>query len=118
MHPFPPASELQFFVGKQLDDISLGHWQFYFRFDVGSINAASDIEHIDSTGVVRRHNTDEDRLGPLFVHHLIGQKVKDCVVEPFCLTLNFERDTLRIYSDDGPYECGQIYDETDQLTVF
>jgi hypothetical protein len=25
---------------------------------------------------------------------------------------------LRIYSDDGPYECGQIYDDSGQLIVF
>ncbi len=118
MHPFPPASDLQFLVGKQLEQICLGQWQFQFAFDVGSISVEGDLEHINSAGVVRCHNTDKDRLNPLFVHHLIGQKVKDCSVEPFCLTLTFERDTLRIYSDDGPYECGQIYDDANRLTVF
>ena len=118
MHPFPPASDLKFLVGKQLEHICLGYWQFNFAFEVGSISVESDVEHIDSEGVVRRHNTDEDRLSPLFIHHLIGQKVTGCEVEPFCLTLTFERDTLRIYSDDGPYECGQINDDAIRLTVF
>lgn len=118
MHPFPPASELQFLVGKQLEQICLGQWQFQLAFDVGSISVESDLEHVDSKGVVRLHNTDEDRLNSLFVHHLIGQKVTHCAVEPFCLTLTFERDTVRIYSDDGPYECGQIYDGVSRLTVF
>ncbi len=118
MHPFPPASDLHFLVGKQLENICLGYWQFQFAFNVGSIIVEGDLEHINSEGVVRRHNTDEDRLKPLFVHHLIGQKVVACVVEPFCLTLTFERDTLRIYSDDGLYECGQIYDDENRLTVF
>lgn len=118
MHPFPPASSLQFIVGKQLDNILLGYWQFQFAFDVGSIVVEGDVEHIDSQGMKHHHNSDDDRLKPLFIHHLIGQKVMACAVEPFCLTLTFERDTLRIYSDDGPYECGQIYDDADQLTVF
>ncbi len=118
MHPFPPASDLQFLVGKQLQQICLGQWQFQFAFDVGSISVEGDLEHINGEGVVRRHNTDNDRLNPLFVHHLIGQKVKEYAVEPFCLTLTFERDTLRIYSEDGPYECGQIYDDANRLTVF
>jgi hypothetical protein len=40
-------------------------------------------------------------------------------VEPFCLTVTFsEGDTLRVFSDEGPYECGQIYDEQGKLTVF
>ena len=118
MHPFPPASDLQFLVGKQLEKICMRYWQFHFDFDVGSITAGSDVEHVNSEGTVRRHNTDEDRLSPLFIHHLIGQKITGFAVESFCLTLTFERDTLRIYGDDGPYECGEIYDDANQLTVF
>lgn len=118
MHPFPPASDLQFLVGRQLELICLGLWQSQFAFDVGSISVEGDLEHVDSEGTVRRHNTDNDRPNPLFVHHLIGQKIMDLRVEPFCLTLKFERDILRIYSEDGPYECGQIYDDANQLTVF
>lgn len=118
MHPFPPASRLQFLLGKELVQIALGFWQFQFMFDVGSISVEGNFEHVDNQGLVRRYNTDEDRLKPLYVHHLLGQKVIDCAAEPFCLTLTFERDTLRIYSEDGPYECGQIYDEAGLLIVF
>lgn len=119
MYPFPPASELQFLVGKQLELISLGVFGFHFIFDKGSINVEDDLEHIDSEGVVRRHNTDADRSSPIYVHNLIGQKITLIFVEPFCLSLTFDQgDLLRIYSNVGPYECGQIYDEADQLTVF
>ena len=118
MHPFPPSPDLQFLVGKQLEQICLGQWQFHFSFDVGSISVEGDLEHVDRQGVVRRHNTDEDRTSALFVHLLIGQKVMACAVEPLCLTLTFEHDVLRIYSDDGPYECGQIYDDSGRLIVF
>jgi len=118
MRRFPPASDLQFLVGKELEQICLGLWQFQFRFDAGGISVEGALEHVDSNGVVRRHNTDEDRLKPLLVHHLIGQKVIDCAVEPFCLTLTFERDTLRVYSEDGPYEDGQIYDNAGVFVVF
>ena len=98
----------------------LGRVFFFFFLDarLSHQKAKEDPHPTLSAGVVRCHNTDKDRLNPLFVHHLIGQKVKDCSVEPFCLTLTFERDTLRIYSNDGPYECGQIYDDANRLTVF
>jgi hypothetical protein len=118
MHPFPPASELQFLVGKELEQISLGFWQFQFHFDKASLCVEGDLEHIDIDGVVRRHNTDADRLSPIYIHHLLGQKVRLISVEPFRLTLAFDRgDLLHIYSDEGQFECGQIY-ESDRLTVF
>jgi hypothetical protein len=119
MHPFPPRSALQFLIGKELEQICLGYWQFQFRFEVGSISVQGALEHIDSAGVVRCHNTDEDRLSPIFVHHLLGQKVCLVSVEPFCLTLSFDRgDVLRIHSDNGPFECGTIDNELGLLAVF
>jgi hypothetical protein len=119
MHSFPPASELQFLVGKQLELISLGAWQFHFTFGKGSISVEDDLEYIDSEGVVHRQNTEADRFSPIYVHRLLGQKITHISVEPFCLSLTFDRgDLLRIYSNVGPYECGQIYDEADKLTVF
>jgi len=119
MHPFPAASDLQFLVGKTLEQVCLGFWQFQFIFEKGSIRVESDLEHVDSEGVVRRHNTDADRLAPIYVHHLLGQTVRTAFVEPFCLTLTFARgDLLRIYSDQGQFECGQIYDDEGRLTVF
>lgn len=119
MHPFPATSDLQFLAGKTLEQVCLGSWQFQFVFDKGSINVEGDLEHIDSEGVVRRHNTDADRLAPIYFHHVLGQTVTAASVEPFCLTLTFAGgDVLRIYSDKGQFECGQIYDDQGRITVF
>jgi hypothetical protein len=119
MHPFPPAPDLQFLVGQELEWIGLGQWQIQLNFDKGRIAVEGDLEHVDKAGSVRRHNTDEDRLSPLFLHHLFGQRVQHISVEPFCLTLTFDGgDIIRIFSDEGIYECGQIYDEAGKLTVF
>lgn len=119
MHPFPAASDLQFLVGKTLEQVCLGYWRFDFVFDKGNIAVEGDLEHVDIEGAVRRHNTDEDRLAPIYVHHLLGQTVTTVSVEPFCLTLTFVRgDLLRIYSEQGKFECGQIYDDEGRLTVF
>ena len=119
MRPFPLASKLQFLVGNELEQICLGFWQFQFTFKSGHITVEGDLEHVDEAGAVRRHNTDADRVSPLCIHHLLGQKVRSVSVEDFCLTLAFERgDLLRIFSEEGPFECGQIYDDTGLMTVF
>jgi hypothetical protein len=119
MHPFPPTSELEFLIGKELQQVSLGYWSFSFSFDAGNICVEGDLEHIDSAGVLHRHNTDGDRLSPLYLHHLLGQSVQQITVEPLCLTLQFNRgDRLRIFSDEGQFECGQIYSDNGTLIVF
>lgn len=119
MRPFPPPAELQFLIGRELEQICLGTWQVQFLFDKASISVESDLEHIDKSGTLRRHNTDEDRLAPILLHHLIGQKIRLIEVEPLRLTLVFDRgDIIRILTEEGPYECGQIYDDANQLTVF
>lgn len=118
MHPFPRASELQFLLGKDLELISLGYWQIQFFFGECHIAVQGDLEHVDSEGRFRRHNSDETRLAPLCLHHLLGQAVREVTAEAYCLTLRFERgDLLRIFSDDGPYECGQIYPSSDPDTL-
>jgi hypothetical protein len=40
---------------------------------------------------------------------LVEQRIIAVDAEPFCLSLTFENGAqLRIFSDDGPYECGTI----------
>jgi hypothetical protein len=119
MHPFPPSSRLQFLVGKQLEQICLGRWRFDFQFEVGNVVVEGNLEHIDAAGAVHRHNTDADRTAPLYVQCLIGQKVNAVAAERNCLSLTFERgDQLRISSENGRFEDGQIYNETGTLIVF
>jgi len=119
MFPFPPVAELQFLVGMELDDICLKLHQFHFAFGTLKIDVGSDLEHIDKQGTARRHNTDADKLAPLYIHHLLGQKIRLVLVEEFRLTLAFDQgDLLRIYSNNELYECGEIYDETGSLIVF
>jgi len=119
MYPFPTASDLQFLVGKSLEHVRLGFWQFEFVFEKGSINVEGEFEHVDSQGVVRGHNTGVNRLAPIYVHHIPGQTVTTVSVEPFCLTLAFGRgDLLRIYSNEGQFACGQIYDDEGRLIPF
>jgi hypothetical protein len=119
MHRFPDISKFQFLFGNELLQICLGQWQIQLNFDKGRISIDSDLEHIDKNGTIRRHNTEEDRLSPLFIHRLLGQSVQTIESEPFCLVIGFDNgDTIRIFTDEGPYECGQIYDDSGLLIVF
>ncbi|MBA3878705.1 MAG: hypothetical protein C0500_03200 [Sphingobium sp.] len=119
MRDFPPAADLQFLIGKELESITLCCWSFHLLFDAGRITVEGDLEHVDSAGAVHRHNTDADRLGPLYVHHLIGQKVESVSVEPRCLTLAFNRgDILRVFSEEGPFEDGNITDAEGRTIYF
>jgi hypothetical protein len=119
MHPFPHAAEIQFLIGAELEQVCLGRWQVQFNFDKARICVEGDLEHVSKSGIVHRHNTDEDRLLPIYLHHLLGQKVHLIGVEPYCLLLTFDGgDIIRILSDEGPYECGQIYDEEGRIKVF
>ena len=119
MHPFPDASKLQFLVGKDLEQVCFGRWQIQFNFNGARIFAEGDVEHVDEAGAVRRHNTDDTRSAPLYLHHLLGQHVRMLDVEPFRLSLAFSGgDLIRIFSEEGPYECGQIQDSSGQITVF
>lgn len=119
MHPFPDTPKLHFLIGAELEQVCVGRWRIQFDFDKARISVEGELEHTDKGGTVRRHNTDEDRLAPFFLHHLFGQKIRLIEVEPFRLTLGFDGgDVIRILSDEGPYECGQIYDEDGRLMVF
>ncbi|MEO5774256.1 MAG: hypothetical protein ABIQ32_09085 [Sphingomicrobium sp.] len=119
MYAFPSASELDFLIGREMETVCIGSWVLNFGFGQVSLDVEGAIEHVDQDGTVRKHNTDEARRSPICLHHLLGQKVRTVDVEPFCLTLTFTRgDTLRVFSNEGPYECGQIYDEQGKVTVF
>lgn len=75
------------------------------------ITAEGCVEHIDETGNSHRHQDSDVRTGEaIYLHQLIQRPVTGIEVEPFCLSMTFEGGAiLRIYSDEGPYECGQIY---------
>ena len=119
MHPFPSAADLHFFVGKELQQICLGQWQVWLHFGgKAHISIEGGFEHVDKAGFVRSHNL-EERLAPICFRNLCGQKVRLVEVQKLRLTLAFDGgDLIRVHTDEGPYERGQIYDDKGDLTVF
>jgi hypothetical protein len=122
MHPFPASAELQFLVGEELGQVCLDPFSLQFHFDSRRhITVEGRIEHIDEAGVVHPHNCQVRNGAPICLHQLLQHKIASIDVQPFCLALIFDTGAiLRIFTDEGPYECGQIYqaDMRDGLIVF
>jgi hypothetical protein len=114
MHAFPPAEDLQFLVGDEIIQIALDPYSTQFRFARGSkILVEGEIEHIDASGLSHSYDCIARSAGALYLHQLLQHPISVVEVEPLALSLIFtNRAVLRIYSELGPYECGQIY--TDQ----
>lgn len=111
MHPFPPASELNFLVGEEIGQIALDPWSLQFRFVSGAhITVEGRIEHVDETGRAYHHDCQIRAGEALYLHQLLQQSISAIDVEPLCLSLKFKNGSiLRIFSELGQYECGQIY---------
>jgi hypothetical protein len=112
MHPFPPASDLQFLVGLRIDQICLDPCSTQLRFaDGGRITVEGPFEHWDAQGHLHSHQAgDEQDRGAVFFRDLLQQPITLLKREPRRLTLVFRNGArLRILSEEIPYESGQIY---------
>jgi uncharacterized protein DUF6188 len=112
MHPFPTAIELGFLVGLEVVQIRLDPWSTQFLFsDGGQITLEDRFEYTDVSGQVHTHQGEEEiDRGTVAFRELLQQRIASVQVEAHALTLVFGNGTrLVIHSDEGPYECGQIY---------
>jgi hypothetical protein len=110
MHEFPPLSELQFLIGKELGQVALDPHSVQFRWsEGGQITVQHDFEHVDEEGRTHVYGCTAHVGPPLLLHRLIQKKVLLVEVQPLCLTLTFEGgQILRLRSEKGPWECGLI----------
>ncbi|MGZ3173003.1 MAG: hypothetical protein ACXWJC_08095 [Croceibacterium sp.] len=110
MHAFPPSSELQFLVGKELCQIAFDPNSVQFRWsEGGQITVNDEMEHVDESGTVHFYDCTAYTGPSLLLHRLIQKKIVMLEVQPFCLTLGFEGgQLLRLRSEEGPWECGLI----------
>ena len=112
MHPFPASEDLQFLIGLEIGQVCLDPWSTQFRFsEGGQMSIEGQFEHVDVQGCSHIHQSGDKRdVGPVFLRALTQQRIEALEVGPLSLTLRFSSGaTLRIQSDGGPYECGQIY---------
>ena len=111
MHPFPPASELQFLSGLEVGQICLDPWSTQFRFsDGGQITIEGPFEYLDTEGQTHFHQSaDAQDRGPVHFRDLIQRRITSVESEPLRLTLGFDTGAkLSIMGEIGPYESGQI----------
>jgi hypothetical protein len=120
MYAFPPADELQFLVGHEIDQICLDPWSLQFRFvNGGQITVEGRIEHIDERGQAHSHDCQTRASEALYLHQLLQHPISAINVQPLCLSLIFASGAvLRIYSELGRYECGTISSAGVGLIVF
>ena len=120
MYPFPPASELQDLLGERLAQVSLDAFQVQFRFESGRLLvAALRVEHVEPDGTVRPYDCSASERSPLLLHRLLQRTVAAVAREDLCLALTLDDGSaLRVFSDLGPYEAGQLWDPAGGFIVF
>jgi hypothetical protein len=111
MHPFPAAAELEFLVGHEIQQVVFDPNSIQFRLaDGGNIMVEYRIEHVDEDGRIHPHDCEILDSRPSYLHQLLQSPITAITAETFCLSLNFATGAaLRIFSEAGQYECGQIY---------
>lgn len=99
--------------------VTLMRWQTHFEFDKAQLNIESAFEHVDSEGKLWRLSHDGDGLEPVNLRRLCQQQVSMISVDALTLILGFSNgDLLRIFTEIGPYECGQLHDDEGNIIVF
>lgn len=120
MRPFPPAAELQCLLGEVLAQVLLDPFQVQFSFESARcLVAALGIEHVEPDGTVWAYGCSASDGPPLLLHRLLQRSIAAVAREDLRLTLTFDDGSaLRVFSDLGPYEAGQIWASDGTLIVF
>jgi hypothetical protein len=121
MHAFPPHEALSFFTGLELSQAVLDPYALTFVFtDMRTrLVVESKLEYVETDGKVHVYDFRSD-LALIAFHPLIRaqDKIVSVDVSDWRLGLTFASSRkIIVHSDNGPYECGQIY-RGDQLIVF
>jgi hypothetical protein len=110
MHPFPPAEELQFFVGDAIAQVSLDPHAVQFTFEsMRRLVAERGIEHVEADGTVWTYDCQAAEGAPVALHRLLYRRI--VAVERQDLRLTFcidDGSKLSVVSELGSFESGHI----------
>ena len=110
MHPFPPAENLQCFVGDAIAQVSLDPHAVQLSFDSGRrLVAEQRIEQVEADGTVWAYDCQAAVGAPVVLQRLLYRAI--VAVEREELRLTFRMDDgseLSVVSELGPYESGHI----------
>jgi hypothetical protein len=110
MHPFPPAEQLECFVGDAIAQVWLDPWSVQLRFEsMRHLFAAQRIEHVEPNGTLWEYDCQAEEGPPLILNRLLYRRI--VAVEREDLRLTFLIDdgsALSVLTELGPYESGHI----------
>ena len=120
MRPFPPAADLQCFVGDAIAQVSLDPYGVQFSFgSMRRLVAEFEIEQVEPNGTVWSYGCDAAEGPPLILHRLLHRRIVAVEREDLRLTLKMEdRSSLAIVAQIGPYESGHIEAPETGFVVF
>ena len=110
MHPFPPADELECFVGDAIAQVWLDPHSVQFRFaSMRHLFASQRVEQVEPNGTLWVYDCEAAEGPPLVLHRLLYRRI--VAVEREDLRLTFRIDdgsSLSVLSELGAYESGHI----------
>ncbi|HJS11688.1 hypothetical protein [Sphingopyxis sp.] len=115
MHPFPAPADLNFLIGKEIGQVCLDPNSVQILFwNGGRVHIEHDLEHVAENRNRYLYDCTAHMGPPLLLHRLVAKVVTSLDVTPFRLTLNLnDGQKLILHSEEGPYECGQIWSADD-----
>jgi hypothetical protein len=120
MLPFPPADDLQCFVGDAVAQVSLDPNGVQFSFEsMRRLVAELRIEQVEPNGTVWAYDCEAAAGPPLILHRLLGKRIVAVQREDLRLTFQIEDGSaLIVVTELGPYESGHIEAPDSDLVVF
>jgi hypothetical protein len=120
MHPFPPAEDLQYFVGDAIAQVSLDPYAVQFSFEsLRRLVAEQRIEHAEADGTVWEYDCQAAEGPPLILQRLLYRPIVAVEREDLRLTFRFDDGSaLTVVSELGPYESGHIETPEKGFVVF
>ncbi len=111
MCAFPASTDLNFLIGKEVGQVCLDPNSVQLVFwNGGRIHIDYEFEHIAEDGKSYPYDCTAYSGPPLLLHRLIAKSIASFDVTPLRLTLNLnDGQKLVLHSEEGPYECGQIW---------
>jgi hypothetical protein len=120
MHPFPPADDLQCFVGDAIAQVSLDPHAVQFSFEsMRRLVAEQRIEHVEPDGTVWAYDCQAAQGAPVVLQRLLYRPIVGVEREDLRLTFRIDDGSaLAVVSELGPYESGHIDTPEKGFVVF
>jgi hypothetical protein len=110
MQPFPSASNLPKFEGDSIAQVQLDPHGVQFALESGIVIACEHrLEQIEPDGSKFAYECVAKDGPPLVLHRLLYRPIQSVRRADLSLTFSIEGgSTLTIFSEEGPYESGNI----------